>query len=68
MSLYRENLVYLDVEQFLVPSSKATEARVFKLVLPDWDMVDTGKPTCSVILFNLSTYGRQNIKKQLVRY
>lgn len=67
VSIWR-TLLYLDVEQFLVPSSKATEARVFKLVLPDWDMVDTGKPTCSVILFNLSTYRRQNIKKQLVRY
>jgi len=36
---------HLDVEQFLVPSSSATEARVFRLVLPDCDMLDIGKAT-----------------------
>ena len=45
---------YLDVEQFLVASNSATEASVFKLVLPDCDIHDTGNPMCSVIRLSLS--------------
>lgn len=45
---------YLDVEQFLVASNSATEASIFKLVLPDCDIHDTGKPMCSVIRLSLS--------------
>lgn len=43
------------MEQFLVPSNWARDVRVFKLIRPDCDMLDTGKPTCSVILLSLST-------------
>lgn len=56
---------YLDVEQSLVPSNWARDARVFKLIRPDCDMLDTGKPTCSVILFSLSTDYKQS--KQLIQ-
>lgn len=55
------NNANLDIEQFLVPSKRARDARVFKLIRPDCDIQDTGKPTCSVILFSLST-DKQNIQ------
>lgn len=56
------------MEQSLVPSNKAIDARVFKLMRPDCDMQDTGKPTCSVILLSLSTDYRQNKLSILMRF
>lgn len=53
--VWRIDKAYLDVEQFLVPSNWARDASVFKLIRPDCDMQDTGKPTCSVILLSLPT-------------